>query len=32
VNNNRLAPGVWAPVPNGSVVHLGPVELTARVQ
>jgi len=32
VNNNRLSPGVWAPVPNGSVVRLGPVELTARVQ
>ena len=32
LNNNRLSPGVWAPVPNGSVVHLGPVELTARVQ
>jgi len=32
VNHNRLSPGVWAPVPNGSVVHLGPVEFTARVQ
>lgn len=32
VNNNRLSPGVWAPVPNGSIVRLGPVELTARVQ
>ena len=32
VNNNRLSPGVWAPVPNGSVVRLGPVEFTARVQ
>ena len=32
VNNNRLSPGVWARVPNGSVVKLGPVELTARVQ
>jgi len=32
VNNNRLSPGVWAPVPNGSIVRLGPVEFTARVQ
>ena len=32
VNNNRLSPGVWAPVPNGSVIRLGPVEFTARVQ
>jgi pSer/pThr/pTyr-binding forkhead associated (FHA) protein len=32
VNNNRLSPGVWAPVPNGSVVRLGPVEFTARGQ
>jgi len=32
VNNNRLSPGVWAPVPDGSVVRLGPVEFTARVQ
>jgi len=32
VNNSRLSPGVWAPVPNGSVVRLGPVEFTARVQ
>jgi len=31
VNNSRLSPGVWAPVPNGSVVRLGPVEFTARV-
>ncbi|HEY4160045.1 MAG TPA: FHA domain-containing protein, partial [Polyangiaceae bacterium] len=32
VNNNRISPGIWAPVPNGSVVRLGPVEFTARVQ
>lgn len=32
VNNSRVSPGVWAPVPNGSVVRLGPVEFTARVQ
>jgi len=32
LNNSRLSPGVWAPVPNGSVVRLGPVEFTARVQ
>lgn len=32
VNNSRLSPGVWAPVPNGSIVRLGPVEITARVQ
>ncbi|HYQ02417.1 MAG TPA: FHA domain-containing protein [Polyangiaceae bacterium] len=32
VNNSRISPGVWAPVPNGSVVRLGPVEFTARVQ
>jgi hypothetical protein len=32
LNNSRLSPGVWAPVPNGSVIRLGPVEFTARVQ
>ncbi|HYQ45066.1 MAG TPA: FHA domain-containing protein [Polyangiaceae bacterium] len=32
VNNSRISPGVWAPVPNGSVVRLGPVEFTTRVQ
>ena len=32
VNNNRISPGIWAPVPNGSVVRLGPVEFTARLQ
>jgi hypothetical protein len=32
VNNARLTPGVWSPVPPGSLLRLGPVELSVRVQ
>ncbi len=31
VNGNRIAPGVWSPVPQGSIVRLGPVEFSARI-
>ena len=32
VNNGRLTPGVWSPVPPGSLLRLGPVELSVRLQ
>jgi hypothetical protein len=32
VNNVRLTPSVWSPVPSGSLLRLGPVELSVRVQ
>lgn len=31
VNGTRLAPGVWMPVPPGSMVRFGPVELSVRI-
>ena len=31
VNGNRVSPGVWSPVPQGSIVRFGPVEFSARV-
>jgi pSer/pThr/pTyr-binding forkhead associated (FHA) protein len=32
VNGNRLNPGVWTPVPNGSLVRFGPVEFNVRLE
>ena len=32
VNGNRLTPGVWTPVPNGSLVRFGPVEFNVRLE
>ncbi|HEY8946473.1 MAG TPA: FHA domain-containing protein, partial [Polyangiaceae bacterium] len=32
VNNVRLTPGVWSPVPSGSLLRLGPIELSVRLQ
>ncbi len=32
VNGNRLPPGVWTPVPNGSLVRFGPVEFNVRME
>ncbi len=32
VNGTRLAPGVWTPVPNGSLVRFGPVEFSIRLE
>jgi len=32
VNNLRLTPAVWSPVPSGSLLRLGPIELTVRLQ
>lgn len=32
VNGTRLAPGVWTPAPNGSLVRFGPVEFTVRLE
>ncbi|MBN2195826.1 MAG: FHA domain-containing protein [Polyangiaceae bacterium] len=32
VNGNRLNPGVWTPVPNGSLVRFGPVEFSIRLE
>jgi pSer/pThr/pTyr-binding forkhead associated (FHA) protein len=32
VNGNRLSPGVWSPVPPGSIVRFGPIEFSAAVQ
>ena len=32
VNNVRLSPSVWSPVPTGSLLRLGPVELSVRLQ
>ncbi len=31
VNGARVAPGVWSPVPQGSILRFGPVEFSARV-
>jgi hypothetical protein len=32
VNSNRVAPGVWSPVPAGSILRFGPIEFSAAVQ
>ena len=32
VNGNRLSPGVWSPVPPGSILRFGPLEFSAAVQ
>ncbi|MFZ5895635.1 MAG: FHA domain-containing protein [Myxococcota bacterium] len=32
VNNVRLTPSVWSPVPSGSLLRLGPVELSVKLQ
>jgi len=31
VNGNRVQPGVWSPVPQGSILRFGPVEFSARL-
>jgi hypothetical protein len=31
VNGARVSPGVWSPVPQGSIVRFGPVEFSARL-
>jgi hypothetical protein len=31
VNGSRLSPGIWSPVPAGSVLRFGPVEFSARL-
>ncbi len=32
VNGNRVSPGTWNPVPNGSLVRFGPVEFNIRLE
>lgn len=32
VNNVRLSPGVWSPVASGSLLRLGPIELSVLLQ
>ena len=32
VNGNRLAGGVWTPVPNGSLLRFGPIEFSVRLE
>jgi hypothetical protein len=32
VNGNRIPPGMWAPVPNGSLLRFGPVEFSVRLE
>ncbi len=32
VNGARVAPGVWTPVPNGSLLRFGPIELSVRLE
>ena len=32
LNGNRLAPGAWTPVQNGSMVRFGPVEFSVRLE
>jgi pSer/pThr/pTyr-binding forkhead associated (FHA) protein len=32
VNGARIPPGVWAPVPNGSLLRFGPVEFSVRIE
>jgi hypothetical protein len=31
VNGARVSPGVWSPVPQGSILRFGPVEFSARL-
>jgi len=31
VNGSRVSPGVWSPVPAGSILRFGPVEFAARL-
>jgi hypothetical protein len=31
VNGNRVSPGIWSPVPAGSILRFGPVEFSARL-
>jgi len=31
VNGARVSPGVWSPVPAGSILRFGPVEFSARL-
>jgi hypothetical protein len=31
VNGNRISPGIWSPVPQGSILRFGPVEFSARL-
>jgi hypothetical protein len=32
VNGNRLPPGQWTPVPNGSLLRFGPAEFSVRLE
>jgi hypothetical protein len=32
LNGNRLTPGVWSPVPNGSLLRFGPAEFSVRLE
>ncbi|HEY6557556.1 MAG TPA: FHA domain-containing protein, partial [Polyangiaceae bacterium] len=32
VNGNRIPPGIWAPVPNGSLLRFGPIEFSVRLE
>jgi hypothetical protein len=32
LNGNRLTPGVWTPVPNGSLLRFGPAEFSVRLE
>lgn len=32
VNNVRLSAGVWSPIPSGSLLRLGPIELSVQLQ
>jgi hypothetical protein len=32
VNNGRIPPNVWTPVPNGSLLRFGPAEFTVRLE
>jgi hypothetical protein len=32
INGNRLAPGAWTPVQNGSLIRFGPVEFSVRLE
>ncbi|MGC4065480.1 MAG: FHA domain-containing protein [Polyangiaceae bacterium] len=32
VNSGRLPPGTWTPVPNGSLLRFGPVEMSVRLE
>jgi hypothetical protein len=32
LNATRLAPGTWTPVPNGSLIRLGPVEFSVSLE